>query len=80
MSQQAFREAYVKSLTKAVRQHPDQYYLGNLSVEDVVDRMIVAIMNNRFNIGPALRAAAINCKIKPTQAAIRTYIMEVHHD
>jgi hypothetical protein len=69
-----FRAAYIEKLIGYIRKDPAEYAYLEDKAPIVVDKMIAAFQKGSANNGPASKAAARACGIKPTQAAIREYL------
>lgn len=76
MSESKFREAYEAALRAACTEHPDEYAYPADEAPKVVERMMRAIEENKFNhAGRALRATCKALGIKHTQKAIRAFVI-----
>lgn len=69
-----FRAAYTETLAAAVEKHPDEYFYPVSEVPRVVEKMIAALKVGQANNGPAIKAAARKCGIKPTQRDIKAFL------
>jgi hypothetical protein len=71
-----FREVYTAALTKAVLEHPSEYYWPVEQVPEVVGRMMKAIETNSYSHNS--RAFKTTCKalgIAHTRKAILNYLI-----
>lgn len=76
MSEAKFREAYELALRAACTEHPDEYAYPADEAPAVVDKMLRAIHENKFNhAGRALRATCKALGIKHTQTAIKAFVI-----
>ena len=69
-----FRQAEAQKLAEAIARHPEEYCYGPDKLQGVVDKMVPSLAEGRAHLGPATKAAARACGIKPTQRAIREYL------
>jgi hypothetical protein len=73
-----FARAYRETLSRYVREQPEEYAYSLDQVPVVVEKMVASLATGRASLGPAVNAAARACGIKPTQTAIRQYLTEDH--
>lgn len=70
----AFRAAYEKKLTEALERHPEEYAYGPGEVPGVVDKMLRALAAGTAHVGPATKAAARACGVRPTVRDIKAFL------
>jgi len=73
-NKERFTQAYDAALRDAVKSNPDEYAYLESEVPGVVAKMVPAFATGNASIGPASRAAARACGIKPTLSAIKTFL------
>lgn len=69
-----FRREYAEALVRMVEKHPEQYAYPASDIPRVVEKMLAGMAKGEASIGPAAKAAARKCGIRPTVGAIRAFL------
>lgn len=69
-----FSEAFSKALTKCIEKNPNDYLYKVDRVPEMVVKFVPALAKGEAQLGPASKAAARACGIKPTIGAIKTFL------
>lgn len=72
-----FKTAYLAMLKAAVEKNPQDFVYGPEGVPACVEKMLPALARGGALVGPAVKAAARKCGIKPTAKAIKAFLTEV---
>jgi hypothetical protein len=71
-----FRAAYEIKLVEAMQKSPKDYAFTIADAPNVAAKMTTSLAANTANLGPAGKAAARACGVKPTLRDIRAYLNE----
>lgn len=69
-----FAEIYTQKLAEAIKRAPDEYAYGPAEIPDVVAKMIAAFVAGDARFEGAAKATAKALGIKPTLAAVKSFL------
>lgn len=69
-----FRAAYETALVAAMTKHPEEYAFPIANAPSVAAKMTASLAANTANLGPAGKAAARACGVKPTLRDIHAFL------
>lgn len=73
-NRERFADEYGKALVGCIQKNPDEYMYGVDRVPEMVVKFVPSFAKGEASIGPASKAAARACGIKPTIGAIKSFL------
>lgn len=73
-NRERFADEYKKALIKYIQNNPDKYMYGINHVPEMVVKFVPSLAKGEASLGPASKAAARACGIRPTIGAIKSFL------